>query len=85
MLDIDMSLNVLQAKRKASHIVDNEKAQEVANEIHVTFTQYKGTDTPRYDLIGFCCCESFKQIKATFDAYETVRKKREGSKFVVKF
>ncbi|XP_078493787.1 annexin A13-like [Ciona intestinalis] len=58
------------AKRRGVALVNLSKARDVAAEINDTFTQYRGTDTPRFDFIGFCCCENFKQIKATVDEYE---------------
>ncbi|CAK8673708.1 unnamed protein product [Clavelina lepadiformis] len=58
------------AKRSSSHLVNSQKACDVAREIHTTFTEYRGTDTPRYDFIGFCCSENYRQIRTTIEEYE---------------
>jgi len=59
-------------KRKSS--VNVLEANRVACEIDKSFTQFKGSDTPRFDLIGFCCRESYPQILFTFQEYKKVKR-----------
>ena len=49
-----------------------DKAKETAEEIDRTFTEYRGTDTPRFDFIGLCCSRNYALMKATFEEYEKV-------------
>ena len=62
-----------QAIRNNSPQLDLAKAKETAEEIDRTFREYRGTDTPRFDFIGFCSTENHPQMQATFEAYEKVR------------
>lgn len=57
-------------KRAPSRVVDSEKAKDDASEINLSYTTLKGTDEPRFDLIGLCCTESYQQLKKTFEEYE---------------
>lgn len=58
--------------RKTEDEVDFERAKDAAMRIDYTYTEYKGTEIPRFDFIGLCNCESFDQMKATFIEYEKV-------------
>jgi len=60
-------------KRKPSNNrLDKDKAHRTAQEIDRSFTQFRGTEEPRFDLIGFCCRESFPQMLVTFSEYERI-------------
>ncbi|XP_039270269.2 annexin A4-like [Styela clava] len=61
-------------KRSPSSSVDADKARHVASQIYSTYTELRGTDQPRFDFIGLCCCEGFPQLRKIFEAYKEVTK-----------
>lgn len=66
------SYTLSRGKRNWSNCLNEEKARDIAMEIHKTYTELKGTDKPRYDFLGLCCCEGYPQLRTIFNAYEEI-------------